>query len=64
MSRPLDPPSAHIRAAITLLGGVPRIIARLDPEQFDKADALLQGATKRLMRALMQLEPRRAKLVK
>jgi len=54
--------AADIRTAITLLGGVQRLLEELPPPRRVDADRLLTAATQRLMKIVYGFEPAQAKL--
>jgi hypothetical protein len=58
-----ETPATHITAVVTLLGALPRLLRGLPPDQRVAVERVIDGASRRLMRALYQLEPQRAKLV-
>lgn len=61
MSNHQTTPASQLRVAITLLGGVQRLVQELPPVPRADAERLLTATTNRLMRVVYQLEPARAK---
>ena len=52
-----------VRAALLLVGALGRVVRALPDVDRVNADRLLQSMSRRLFKALTQLEPQRAKLV-
>ncbi len=52
-----------VRAALLLTGGLGRVIRALPELDRANAERMLQSMSRRLFKALTQLEPERAKLV-